>query len=167
MEIELNELTALLSQEEKVFRDYLDLLSQQQEYLITNDLAGIKATIEKINILAQEATNLENGRRRILGRLSELAQLGSGDLNISGLLEKFKGPNFRELEKLKDAILKIHEKIVEQKTRNELLIDQSMSMITQTMQFIHNASNPKVTYDNPAGIKGGSSAQAALISRMI
>jgi hypothetical protein len=167
MEKELHDLTSILSNEEQVFHDYLELLSLQQEYLIKNNLAGIKATIEQINMLAQDAINLENKRRKVIARLSELAHLRPDELNITKLLKKFKGPKFDELERLKDAIIKINERVQDQKNRNELLINQSMGMITQTMQFIHNAGNPKVTYDDPSSVRGGASGHAALISRMI
>lgn len=166
MEVELNELIDILSSEHKVFEEYLHLLTEQQEHLIQNNLAGIKSNIEKINMLAEEAANLENGRRRLMGRISESMRLKPSDISLSRLLERVNSPNLKEMERLKDTILEVHDKISYQKTRNELLIEQSLRIINQTMQFIHEVNNPRATYDNPLK-SGGFAHQSALVSRMI
>jgi hypothetical protein len=167
MDSRITELTAILQKEEKVFQDYLGLLTQQQENLIKNDLSGIKSSIEKINELAQDAANLENGRRKVVSKLSQNLGMNPEDINISRILESLDGPKFDELESFKNKILEFHRKIASQKRRNQLLIDQSMNVINQTMQFIHEIGNPKATYDNPVMARGGAGSQGALISRMI
>ena len=167
MDSRLGELTNILQQEETVFQEYLGLLTQQQENLIANNLAGIKDGIDKINELAQEAINLENGRRKVVARLSETLGMNPEDITISKILERLDGPKFDELESLKNKILDFHGKITSQKKRNELLINQSMNVINQTMHFIHEIGNPKATYDNPVMARGGAGSQGALISRMI
>jgi hypothetical protein len=167
MDNELNELTTILSHEQELYQRYLELLTEQQGYLVANDIVGIRNTIDRINALAQEATNLENNRRKLVSRLSKIYRLKDGEMNISILLEKLSGTRYTELEQLKQTFLDIQGKIREQKVRNELLIDQSMKMITHSMQIIHNAGNPKATYDDPSRIRGTAGNQAALISRMI
>jgi hypothetical protein len=163
----LNELIEILSAEQKIYQQYLQLLTEQQECLIKNDLDAIRESTEKINTLAQQATNLENGRQKIIARLSNSAEIKFDDINISKLIEKFAGPGFGKLEQLKDTIMEMHEQVTRQKTRNELLIDQSMGIISQTIQFIHEVNNPRVVYENPAKLKGGAGNNGALISRMM
>jgi hypothetical protein len=167
MQVALNELIEILKAEQKIYERYLELLIEQQEHLIRNNLIGIKSSTDEINALAQQAMNLENGRRTVISRLSEAVNLDPENIDVSSLLEKFSGPGFDKLEQLKATILETNEKVTEQKTRNELLIDQSMSIIAQTMQFIHAATNPKAIYDDPTRLKGGTGNHGALISRMM
>jgi len=165
MEKHINELAAILKAENAVFVRYLEKLGEQQRCLIENDLAGIKASVEQINVLAQEAMNLETGRRSIIDRLSRQLGVEPSDVSLSQLLEKFKGPRFDELQRLKDMILDVHGKVTAQKHRNELLIEQSMSVIRQTMNYINEICNPQVTYGNPVLAQRGEKSRNALISR--
>ena len=166
MERELKELINILNAEYEVFVKYLERLTEQQQYLIENDLDGIKTSVEKINVLAQDAVNLETGRRRIIERLSERLAMNPEDITIGKLIENFKGPNFEELEGLKNTILDIYAKVNTQKKRNELLIEQSMGIIRQTMNHIHQANNPKVIYDNPVAAPRGAVDRGSLMTRM-
>jgi hypothetical protein len=163
----LNDLTKILLREQEVYTRYLGLLSEQQEYLVANDLDGIKGTVEKINAFAEEASNLENGRRRVLGKISKLGGIKTGEMNITGLLERLGSSRLEDLEKIREQFLAIQRKISEQRTRNELLIEQSMKMISHSMQLIHHVTNPKATYEDPSKIRGNAGMQAALISRMM
>lgn len=167
MDSRITELTDILQKEEKVFQEYLGLLTQQQENLIKNDLSGIESGIDKINLMAQEAANLENGRHMVVAKLSQNLSMNPEDINISRILELLDSPKFDELESLTNKILDFHRKIASQTRRNELLIDQSMNVINQAMQFIDEISNPRATYDNPVMARGGAGSLGALISRMI
>ncbi len=166
MEKELTELINILNAEYEVFVKYLERLTEQQQFLIENDLGGIKISVEKINTLAQDAVNLETGRRRIIESLSERLAMNPEEITIGKLIEKFKGPNFEELEGLKNTILDIHDKVNKQKKRNELLIEQSMGIIKQTMDYIHQTNNPKVIYDNPVAPPRGAVDRGSFLTRM-
>ena len=167
MERDLKELTEVLKAEKDVFVKYLEKLNLQQAALIENNLEGIRSSIEEINVLAQKAVNLEIGRRSIVDRMSRKLGVAPDDITISKLLEKFKGPNFEELDRLKNTMLEINEKVKTQKYRNELLIEQSMSVIQQSINYIHEASNPKVTYANPMMTRRGSADRGALLTRTV
>jgi len=163
----LNELIDVLTREQVVFQEYLALLNEQQAHLIQNDLDGVKSSTDKINELAQEASNLEGSRRLILTRISKEANTEPEKLSISKLIAIFDNPRFKELERFKNAMIETYQRINEQKARNELLIEQSIKMISQTMQYIHEVNNPKATYENPSLSGGGAKGNAVLVSRMI
>lgn len=165
MDRELKELTGILKAEKEVFVKYLEKLTDQQKALIENNLDDIRSSVEQINVLAREAVNLENGRRTVIDRLSKKLGMAAEDVSVGKLLEKFKGPNFEELERLKNTIIEIHQKVKTQKNRNELLIEQSMSVIRQTVNYINEVRNPKVTYDNPLAARRGTKEGGALLSR--
>ncbi len=165
MQNELNELIKILSAEHKIYQDYLQCLIEQQEFLIQSDLKGIKTSIDKISVLAQKAMNMENGRRTVISRLSAKLGMNPHDVTVSKILQQFEGPRFEELDKLKDKILDTYSKVINQKTRNELLIDQSMNIIQQTMQIINDVENPQPTYDNPAAFRNGANNIKTIVSR--
>lgn len=162
----LKELTTILSREQEIFQGCLELLIEQQNHLMSNDIDGIQATVEKINALSQEAANLENGRRRLLDRITRASRLKPEEIDLTKLLEKLGGPIFQEFVRLKDTLIDIQEKINEQRVRNELLIDQSMRVISHSKLRIHETGSPKATHENHAQIKGSQGLQGTLISRM-
>ncbi len=145
----MKELINILNAEYDVFVKYLERLTEQQQYLIENDMEGTKDSLEKINILAQDAINLETDRRNIIGRLSEGLAMNPEDITIGKLIENLKGPNFEELEELKNTIFDIYSRVNSHRKRNELLIEQSMGIIRQTMNYIRQTANQKVIHDNP------------------
>ncbi|UCC78327.1 MAG: flagellar protein FlgN [Candidatus Zixiibacteriota bacterium] len=165
MEKELRELESILRAEQKLFGIYLEKLIEQQRYLIENDLKGLKDSIEKISLLAQEAMTLENGRKNVIARISEKLKVDENDITLSKLLDRFKGHKFQELEHLRDAILDTHVKATAQRERNELLINQSMNVIGRTVNYLNERKNPRVTYDNPTGKNGVASDNRGLLVR--
>lgn len=167
MDVEIKELAEILSREQEVYQKYLELLTEQQRHLMKNDVNSVKATTDLINHLAQEAADLESGRARVMSRLKRIGALKPGQDSLAKILEKFKGPQFDELEKLKSTLLDVHSRIKDQSARNELLIANSMKMIANTMQYIHELNNPQVTYNNPSTAKRDSLQQKTLISRTI
>jgi hypothetical protein len=167
MENALNQLINILTKEQELFQQYLDLLTQQQEHLVHNDLDSIRTNAEKINVLVREAADLENSRRFVLVRISQRINADSEKPNLTELLSAFEGPRFKNLERFKDTIFETYNRINEQKARNELLIDQSIKMISQAMQFIHRISDPAATYENPSVSTADGRSSAVLVSRMI
>ncbi len=149
MEKELKQLIRILNAEYDIFVKYFERLIEQQQYLIENDLDGIKANVENMSILTQNAINLENGRCRIIERLSKRLAMNPDGITIGKLIENFRCPNFDELEGLKNTILDIYAKVNKQKSRNELLVEQSLGTIRQTMGYSQRANNPKAIYCNP------------------
>ena len=167
MDIEIIELSEILGRELEVYQKYLELLTEQQIYLMKNDVQNVKATTDLINNLAQQAADLESGRARIMERFRRAGTIQKGQDSLARILEKLQGPQFDELEKLKETLLDIHSRIKEQSLRNELLIDNSMKVIANTMQYIHEMNNPQVTYNNPSTTKRDTLHRKTLISRTI
>jgi hypothetical protein len=167
MNTEIRELSEILGRELEVYQKYLELLTEQQRYLMMNDVQNVKATTDLINNLAQQAADLESGRARVMNRLQRVGAFQTGQETLSRILDKFKGPQFDELEKLKETLLDVHSRIREQSCRNELLIANSMKVIENTMQYIHEMNNPQVTYNNPSTAKRETLHRKTLISRTI
>lgn len=165
MEEELRELENILRAEQKLFGIYLEKLTEQQRYLIENDLKGLKDSIEKISFLAQEAMTLENSRKVVIDRISRKLNVDKDDITLSKLLDRFKGHKFEELEKLRNAILDTHFKATAQRERNELLINQSMSIIGRTIDYLNERKNPRVTYEDPTRKNGVPSNGGGLLVR--
>jgi len=165
MERELGELESILKAEQKLFAIYLEKLTEQQQHLIENDLNGLRDSIEKISLLAQEAMTLENGRKNVIARISDKLKIDKEDITLSKLLDRFKGHNFEDLVGLRNTILDTHVKATAQRERNELLINQSMNIISQTVDYLNERNSPKVTYDNPAKKNGCGAERRGMLTR--
>jgi hypothetical protein len=166
MDNELKELTAILSREQEIFQSYLEILTEQQNHLMANDLEAIQVTVDKIDALTREATELENGRRGLLAAITRPSRLNPDEINLTKLLEKLGGPIFQEFVKLNDTLIDIQKRINEQRIRNELLIDQSMQMISNSVRLTREADDPEAAYEIPVPISGTAKAREALVSRM-
>ena len=164
MEREISELIDILKLEYRVYQTYFELLNQQQEHLIRNDLQAIKSSVEKMNVTTQQAVQLEKGRCAAIAKLSRKIEMKPEDITVSRILEKIEGARFSELENLRNRILDIHAKVIDQKDRNALLIGQSMQMVRETVNSISEMNNPKITYDDPLLTKKKSKA---ILSRTI
>ncbi len=167
MEDDLKALAAMLRAEKGIFVRYLEKLNAQQAALIDNNLDAVRSSVEEISGLAREAANLENDRRAIIARLSAKLGIAPDDITVSKLLEKFKGPGLDELERLRCVILKIHRKVKAQKERNEMLIEQSMSVIRQTLDNISEPGDPGAAFSNPRTTRKGTAKSSALLARPI
>lgn len=165
MERELGELESILKAEQKLFAIYLEKLTEQQQHLIESNLNGLRDSIEKISLLAQEAMTLENGRKNVIARISDKSKIDKEDITLSKLLDRFKGHNFEDLEGLRNTILDTHVKATAQRERNELLINQSMNVISQTVDYLNERNSPKVTYDNPAKKNGCGAGRRGMLTR--
>jgi len=165
MERELRELESILKAEQKLFAIYLEKLTEQQKHLIENNLSGLRDTIEKVSLLAQEAMTLENGRKNIIARISDKLKIDKDDITLSKLLDRFREHNFEDLESLRNAILDTHVKATAQRERNELLINQSMSVIRNTVDYLNERNNPRVTYDNPIKKNGCGAERRGMLIR--
>ena len=165
MEKELRELETILESERRLFVKYLEKLTAQQKQLIENDLQGLRESISKINLLAQEAITLESGRKNVIAKISKKLNTDKENVTLNNLLERFKGYNFEELDRLRNAILETHAKATVQRERNELLINQSMSVIGQTVNYLNERNNPSAVYENPVCKNGGTAAKNSLLMR--
>lgn len=154
MEKDLLELESILKAEQNLLSVYLEELTDQQNYLIENDLDGLKNSIRELNLLAQKALTLENGRKAVIKRISLKLNMGNNDVTLSNLLARFEGRNFDELERLRNTILDVHIKVTARKECNELLINQSMNVIKQTVDYLNDRNNSRITFENTA-VKGG------------
>ena len=154
----LNELIDILTREQAVFQEFLELLNEHQRQLLRGDLDGIGPDKDRISALALEAANLEKIRRTVLSRIARGIMAESERKSIARILSVFDNPRFEGLERFKDTMLEIYRHISDQKTRNEFLIEQSITMISQTMQLIHEISNSEEAFGNIA-ISGGQNSQ--------
>jgi len=148
MEKDLHELERILIEEQNLFSVYLRELAEQQKHLIENDLDGLKDSIREINQLAQKFMTLEKARKEIVKRILEESRIGKNDINLSGLMARFKGRNLEELERLRNTILDTHVKATVQKERNKRMIKQSMNIIRQSVNHPDEKDNPCGGHNN-------------------
>lgn len=149
MEKDLHELENILNAEQNLFSVYLAELAEQQKHLIENNLDGLKNSIREINLLAQKILSLECGRKTVIKKISEELRLDKNDIPLGNLLARFKGRNLEELERLRNTILDTHVKATVQKKRNKILINQSMNVIRQKVNYLNEKNNSRINRDNP------------------
>jgi hypothetical protein len=132
MDKELRELESILEAEQKLFEVHLKRLAEQQRHLIEYDPEGLRDSIDKINLLSQEARMLNRGRKSLIASISRGLKTNKKDIALSRLLNRFKVNNFKQIEHLRNVILNMFLKAAARKEINEYLINQSMNVIGQT-----------------------------------
>lgn len=127
----LEELKAILKEEELALEETLTLLENQHEYVRNKDVFGMEAVTVKLQINSKRVAEWEVKRRQI-----------TGNDTMAELLQKY---DDNELEDINRKLSRILHSIQLQKETNELLIKQQLSFTRKLLEII-NPRRETVTY---------------------
>jgi hypothetical protein len=147
----MNELTEILGKELETFNRFLFLLDEQHKQVVRRDLAGLGNTNSELDLLCNQASELERARQSIVQSISNQMNIESTNLRLSDLLERLDQISSNRLNALRQAILDVHQKIEEKSIRNRFLIDKSRNLIAESMKIL--ANRPSPVYQRPQSDK--------------
>lgn len=117
------ELRDILEQEYHELKDLLKLLEEQHLGIMKNDVFGLDAIVEKIQLCNKEIAEVEVKRRKIVG-----------DNSMRELISKI---NDDELDSKYRDIMRLLEELKLQKDTNEMLIKQGIAYSTKMLGYIN------------------------------
>ena len=143
----VDELTGVLSQELETFNNFLSLLDEQHRQIAKNDIDGLTKTNAELDLLSNQAGDLERRRVAITEKISGQMSLDRSNPTLNELLDRLDGFSPERLKSLRQAILDVHDRIVKKSERNKFLIDKSRYLIAESIKILGNRPTP--TYARP------------------
>lgn len=135
-----------MEREAACLEEFLELLVNQQKYLVDNDIENLKSGVSRQQEIINQIKELEKSRLGIVACYSETQKLNPGDVTISSLARQAGGEMADKLMELQNSLLSLHQKIEKAKRKNEFLIEHSMKYIEGTIRLIAEKGNVKKDY---------------------
>jgi hypothetical protein len=136
----------VVEEESLCLEKFLELLINQQKYLVENDLENLKDGVAHQQNIIDRVKALEKQRGQLIAMYSDSENLDPNDVTISSLARKAGGQIADKLLKLQNSLMSLHKKIEQAKRKNEFLIGNSMKYIDGTIRLIASSGTQKKDY---------------------
>jgi hypothetical protein len=130
------QLTQVVAREVEHLDSLLQLLTDQQRFLVESDVAGVEQNVQQQEQAIRFSRELETERRRLLGRLAEYIDGDPQQLTLSRLTDVLSGTYAARLKQLQQTMLSITGNIQHVRRQNDMLINRSMMHIRETVRLI-------------------------------
>jgi len=158
----MDEIAGILNQELDTFNRFLVFLDDQNRQIAKNDIDALAKTNADLDLLSNQASDLERYRQSLTQELSRQLKLENDNPTLNDLVNRLGGISSERLNTLRLAILEVHKKIAEKSRRNKFLIDKSRFLIAESMKIMSN--RPTATYERPRTEKP-TGAKSCLVNR--
>lgn len=118
-----NSLNEIILKESEALRKLLTLLEEQHSMILKNDIFGLEAMVERIQICNREIAKEEVERRKLVGE--------------DGMSKTINSIGDEELDKNFRSIKKLLAEVELQKDTNELLIRQGLGFTTRMLSILN------------------------------
>ncbi|MFH1893704.1 MAG: flagellar protein FlgN [Candidatus Zixiibacteriota bacterium] len=165
MESLTKKLTDIVSREVLQFELVLQLMADQQNYLVANDLENLNRVVKEQEEAILKVRELEKSRLLIIDEISDVTDDDSENLTLTHIAKKLALPQAEKLQRLQKTLLDLHEKITRARSRNEFLIKKSMEHIEGTVRLLASSGVDVPTYrENTNAAKP---AQSIMVNRTV
>lgn len=158
-----NKLTDIVSREVTQFEQVLQLMADQQNFLVSNDLENLNRVVKEQEEAILKMRELEKSRLRIIEEISQRTDDNPEGLTLTELAKKLGKPQAEKLERMQKTLRDLHDKINKARARNEFLIKKSMEYIEGTVRLLASSGVDVPTYRE--GTKPGKSTQSLMVNR--
>ena len=83
----VSQLIEAINRESKCLEKFLTLLSEEQKFLVENDVDSLRSSIGDQEKAIRDARKLEDERIKLTDSLAEKLKIDKGEVNISKLIE--------------------------------------------------------------------------------
>jgi len=158
-------LTDIVSREISQFELVLQLMADQQNYLVANDLENLNRVVKEQEEAILKVRELEKSRLLIIDEISDMTEDDSENLTLTQIAKKLALPQAEKLQRLQKTLLDLHEKITRAKSRNEFLIKKSMEHIEGTVRLLASSGVDVPTYRESTN--AAKPAQSIMVNRTV
>ncbi len=141
----LDQLRKHLENELAVQQKLLVLAEQMSPKLMSGDAKGVAALVATQEDPAREAARLGSIRQRLANALAAVFKI-EGEVTLSKVLQRAPEAVRGELERLRQEVVKICQRLGRQSERNLVIARQGLSMIREVLGDAM-GSRPSVAYD--------------------
>ena len=141
----IDDLIDIIGEEAALFASFLELLERQQRLLVDNDVEGLNRVTELQREKLVESQLLNRRREELVEQVKQ-ANAIEGDLNVTRLLEMIDQDQAHQLNKLRDLIQSLNDKITTTRNQNVMLLNRSREYIARTMEMLSRIGGPSGQY---------------------
>ena len=143
MELLYKKIVDVVNREASCLEEFLNLLIDQQKFLVENDIENLKDGVAKQQQIISKVKALEKNRAQLVAQYSAGNDLNPKDVTISNLARRAEGEIADKLLGLQSTLMSLHQKIEKAKRKNEFLIEHSMKYIEGTIRLIAEHGAPR------------------------
>lgn len=141
----LDRLIAVVSEEARLFEQFLSLLERQQEMLVKGDRTELQAVSTRLQTVIARSQQIERLRAEAVEAIR--AEDGmEADVTIARICEIADTERSSQLKNLREVILGLYSRIEETRMRNGLLVEQSLEQIQHTLEMLGRVPARRETY---------------------
>jgi ABC-type phosphate transport system auxiliary subunit len=129
------QLIEVINKEVLCLEKFLSFLSEEQKFLVENEIGFLRRSIEDQEETIWKARKLEETRIKLTDSLAEKLKINKGDVNISKLIELVEESYSTKLRELQSTLSTLYTKLERQRKKNEFLITQSMKYVDKSMKI--------------------------------
>ncbi len=141
----VNQLIDIIGREATLFESFLQLLEQQQDFLVTNDVDGLNRITDLQREKLVQSQLLDKEREDLVEKI-RIANKIDGDLNVSRLLELVDSQQANRLSQLRETIRDLNDRIADVRNQNAMLLNRSREYIRKTLEMLTKLNQPETTY---------------------
>lgn len=131
----VSQLIEVINRESVCLEKFLTLLSEEQEFLVKNDVDSLRRSIEEQEKTIQDARKLEEARIKLTDSLAEKLKIDKGEINMSKLIELVEESYSTKLRELQSTLSSLYAKLERKRRKNEFLIKQSMKYVNKSIKI--------------------------------
>ena len=162
----IDELTAMIKDEERVLESFLNHLNQQKRFLLADQIEEFQATVDRQEELIQEIRRLEDKRVAKVRELAMAQGMSEDEITLTHLIEITLGDVSEELKSLKENLSQLVEKIRRANRVNEMLVKRSLNFIQQSIGWMIDTSDISQVYD-PNGRSARQTGTNVMVNKVL
>ena len=134
----IKNLTDILDEEYKYYKELLEISNQKTEIVIQNKVNDLEPITNKEQRLASNLLKLEKTREELVSDIAIVLNIDKKQLNMTSLIELLKTAedDQNKLKQLKKNINEILLQLKEKNNQNKMLIEQSIEYIDFTVNAL-------------------------------
>ena len=127
-------LIEVINKEGKCLEKFLTLLSEEQKFLVENDVDSLRRSVEDQEKTIRDARKLEDERIKLTDSLAEKLKIDKDEVSISKLIELVEKSYSTKLRELQNTLSSLYARLERQRKKNEFLIKQSMKYVDKSVK---------------------------------
>jgi ABC-type phosphate transport system auxiliary subunit len=132
---QVSQLIEVINKEILCLEKFLALLSEEQKFLVEDEVDSLRKSIEEQEKTIRDARKLEEARIKLTDSLAEKLKIDKGEVKLSKLIELVEESYSTKLRELQSTLSTLYTKLERQRKKNEFLIKQSMKYVDKSMKI--------------------------------
>lgn len=139
------------------YRDFLSLLEEEKQLLITCDLKNLNKNRYRKELILAQIEEIEQRRVLKVEEIERSLGLTEGALNLQKIIQRFKGKKIsKELSSLQAELRQVFDHVVGLNSENKKLVNEGLKVVGDLLQEFRQRQGTRPVYKKKGGLTQGS-----------